>query len=51
MADVALHPQAGTGTVAVRPRLDRGVNPGTAIFFLLLGKMVVVLEPLAATSE
>ena len=36
MADVALHAQAGTGAIGVRPRLDRGVNPRTAIFFLLL---------------
>ena len=36
MADVALHAQAGTGAAAVRPRLDRGLDPRTAIFFLLL---------------
>src|SRR5215472_5801535 len=36
MADVALQAQAGTGAIGVRPRLDRGLNPGTAIFFLLL---------------
>jgi PiT family inorganic phosphate transporter len=36
MADVALHPQAGTGAIGVRPRLDRGLDPRTAIFFLLL---------------
>ena len=36
MVDVALHAQAGTGAVGVRPRLDRGLNPGTTIFFLLL---------------
>src|SRR5499427_163497 len=36
MADVALHAQAGTGATAVRPRLDRGISPGTAILFLLL---------------
>src|SRR5215469_3957920 len=36
MADVALHAQAGTGATAVRPRLDRGLDPRTAIFFLLL---------------
>ena len=36
MADVALHAEAGTGAIAVRPRLDGGLNPGTAIIFLLL---------------
>jgi inorganic phosphate transporter, PiT family len=36
MADVALHAPAETGAIGVRPRLDRGLNPGTAIFFLLL---------------
>ena len=36
MADVALQAQAAAGAIGVRPRLDRGVNPGTAIFFLLL---------------
>jgi inorganic phosphate transporter, PiT family len=36
MADVALQAQAGTGAVAVRPRLDRGLDPRTTIFFLLL---------------
>ena len=36
MADVALHAQAGTGAIGVRPRLDRGLDPRTAIFFLLL---------------
>ena len=36
MADVALHAQPGTGAIGVRPRLDRGLDPRTAIFFLLL---------------
>jgi inorganic phosphate transporter, PiT family len=36
MTDVALRAQAGTGAPAVRPRLDRGLDPRTAIFFLLL---------------
>ena len=36
MADVALQAQAAAGAIGVRPRLDRGVNPGPAIFFLLL---------------
>src|SRR5580704_15913868 len=38
MADAALQPQAGTHTVGVRPHLDRGFDPRTAIVFLgLLG--------------
>ena len=36
MTDIALQAQAGTGAIAVRPRLDGGLNPGTAIIFLLL---------------
>ena len=36
MADVALHAQPGTRAIGVRPRLDRRLNPRTAIFFLLL---------------
>jgi inorganic phosphate transporter, PiT family len=36
MADVALHAQAGTGAIGVRPRLDRGLDPRAAILFLLL---------------
>jgi hypothetical protein len=36
MADIALHSEAGTGTVGVRPRLDGGFDPRTAIIFLLL---------------
>jgi PiT family inorganic phosphate transporter len=36
MADAALQAQAGTGAIAVRPSLDRGLNPRTAIMFLLL---------------
>jgi PiT family inorganic phosphate transporter len=36
MTDIALQAQAGTGAVAVRPRLDGGLKPGTAIIFLLL---------------
>jgi inorganic phosphate transporter, PiT family len=36
MVDAALQAQAGTGTIAVRPRLDRGLKPRTAIMFLLL---------------
>ena len=36
MTDAALHVGAGTSTVAARPRLDRGLHPGTAILFLLL---------------
>ena len=38
MADAALQPQAGRHTVGVRPHLDRGFDPRTAIVFLgLLG--------------
>jgi inorganic phosphate transporter, PiT family len=38
MADIALQAQSGTGTIAVRPKLDRGFDPRTAIIFLgLLG--------------
>jgi PiT family inorganic phosphate transporter len=38
MADAALQAQAGTGTVAVRPSLDCGFDPRTAMVFLgLLG--------------
>jgi inorganic phosphate transporter, PiT family len=36
MTDAALHVGAGTGTVAVRPKLDRALDPRTAIIFLLL---------------
>jgi PiT family inorganic phosphate transporter len=36
MTDAALHVGAGTGAAAVRPRLDGGLNPRTAIIFLLL---------------
>jgi PiT family inorganic phosphate transporter len=36
MADVALRTEHGTGTIGVRPRLDRGPQPGTAILLLLL---------------
>jgi inorganic phosphate transporter, PiT family len=36
MTDAALHVGAGTSTVAARPKLDRGLHPGTAILFLLL---------------
>src|SRR6201994_4879082 len=36
MADAALQAQAATGTVAVRPSLDRGSDPRQAIIFLLL---------------
>jgi PiT family inorganic phosphate transporter len=36
MADVALHAQTGAGAIGVRPRLDRALDPRTAIFFLLL---------------
>ena len=38
MADAALHTQPGTGTIGVRPHLDRGFDPRTVIIFLgLLG--------------
>ena len=38
MADAALQAQAGTGTIGVRPHLDRGLDPPTVIIFLgLLG--------------
>jgi hypothetical protein len=38
VADVALRDRSGTGTIAVRPKLDRGFDPRTAIAFLgLLG--------------
>ena len=36
MADVALHADAGSGTVGVRPKLDRALDPRTAIILLLL---------------
>ena len=36
MADAALHVGAGTGTIAVRPKLDRALDQRTAIIFLLL---------------
>src|SRR6201994_1516104 len=36
MADAALQAQAATGTIAVRPHLDRGSDPRQAIIFLLL---------------
>jgi PiT family inorganic phosphate transporter len=36
MADAALHAQAVTGATGVRPSLDRGFDPRTAIVFLLL---------------
>jgi inorganic phosphate transporter, PiT family len=36
MTDVALQAHAGTGAVAVRPKLDRGFQPRTIIMFLLL---------------
>jgi PiT family inorganic phosphate transporter len=36
MADAALQAHAGTGTIAVRPSLDRGFDPRQAIIFLLL---------------
>jgi PiT family inorganic phosphate transporter len=38
MADAALHTQAGSPPIAVRPKLDRGFDPRTAWVFLgLLG--------------
>jgi hypothetical protein len=38
MADAALQAQAGTGTIGVRPHLDRGFDSPTVIIFLgLLG--------------
>src|SRR5690348_16870330 len=38
MADAALQAQAGTGTIRMRPHLDRGFDPATMIIFLgLLG--------------
>jgi signal-transduction protein with cAMP-binding, CBS, and nucleotidyltransferase domain len=36
MAGAALHAQAGTGAIGVRPRLHRWLEPRTAILFLLL---------------
>src|SRR6516164_1706526 len=36
MADVALRAEPGTAAIGVRPRLDRGLQPGTAILLLLL---------------
>ena len=36
MTDAALHVGAGSGTIAVRPKLDRAMDPRTAIIFLLL---------------
>jgi hypothetical protein len=36
MVDAALHVGAGSGTIAVRPKLDRALDPRTAIIFLLL---------------
>jgi PiT family inorganic phosphate transporter len=38
MTDAALHEDVGTGTIAVRPSLDRAFDPRTIIIFLgLLG--------------
>ena len=38
MAEVALQAQSGAGTIAVRPKLDRGFDPRTALVFAgLLG--------------
>src|SRR5467141_4868660 len=36
MTDAALHEDVGTGTIAVRPSLDRAIDPRTVIIFLLL---------------
>jgi inorganic phosphate transporter, PiT family len=36
MADAALHVGAGSGAIAARPKLDRTLDPRTAIIFLLL---------------
>ena len=36
MADVALQARLDTGTTGVRPKLDRALDPRTAIIFLLL---------------
>jgi PiT family inorganic phosphate transporter len=36
MSDAALHARAGTGTIAVRPSLDREFDPRTAMVFLRL---------------
>ena len=36
MTDAALHVGAGSGTIAVRPKIDRAMDPRTAIIFLLL---------------
>lgn len=36
MTDAALHVGAGTSAIAARPKLDRGLHPGTPILFLLL---------------
>jgi inorganic phosphate transporter, PiT family len=36
MADIALHAQTGTGPIGVRPKLDGGLDPRTAIIILLV---------------
>jgi PiT family inorganic phosphate transporter len=53
MTDVALQAGAGTGAVAVRPRLDRGFQPHTIIMFLLLlaGGLFFVAYSLYADVE
>jgi PiT family inorganic phosphate transporter len=53
MTDVALQAGAGTGAVAVRPRLDRGFPPRTIIMFLLLlaGSLFFVAYSLYADVE
>jgi inorganic phosphate transporter, PiT family len=53
MADVALQAHAGTGAIAVRPRLDRGFQPRTIIMFLLLlaGGLLFVAYSLYADVE
>jgi inorganic phosphate transporter, PiT family len=53
MADVALQAHAGTGAVAVRPKLDRGFQPRTIIMFLLLlaGGLLFVAYSLYADVE
>ena len=36
MTDAALHVGAGSGTIAARPKLDRAMDPRTAIILLLV---------------
>jgi inorganic phosphate transporter, PiT family len=49
MTDAALYAGAGSGAVAVRPKLDRALNPRIAIFFLLLLAAGVFYSDVEAT--